>query len=122
MTPGLSRQCLPRPGLVPILVPAQAYRHVRARSEELGKVSYLGYPRLHFIGSFRADPPTVNNDPSHYDNDRFVTRFQRRQSGMEMNGWWNPDGPGAWELRGCQVGTVLASTDSATQGLDDVLG
>jgi hypothetical protein len=85
-------------------------------------MSYLGYPRLHFIGSFRADPPTVNNDPSHYDNDRFVTRFQRRQSGMEMNGWWNPDGTGAWELRGCQVGTVLASTDSATQGLDDVLG
>src|SRR5437879_575761 len=82
-------------------------------SEELA-MSYLGYPRLHFTGSFRADPPTVNNDPSHYDNDRFVARFQRRQSGREMNGWWNPDGTGAWELRGCRVGTLFAANDPAS--------
>jgi hypothetical protein len=70
-------------------------------------VTYLGYPRLHFAGRFQADPSTVNNDPAHFDNDRFVARFQKRQTLNAPNGWWNPQGSGAWHLHDCRVTSVL---------------
>jgi hypothetical protein len=44
-------------------------------------MSYLDLPRVHLGGTFFADPSTVNNDPSHYDED--VTR---------PSPWQNPNG------------------------------
>jgi hypothetical protein len=41
-------------------------------------LSYLSYPRLHFAGRFQADPSTVNNDPEHFDDARFVAGYQLR--------------------------------------------
>jgi hypothetical protein len=44
-------------------------------------MSYLDLPRVHLNGTFFKDPSTVNNDPSHYDED--VTR---------PSPWQNPNG------------------------------
>jgi hypothetical protein len=44
-------------------------------------MSYLDLPRVHLGGTFFTDPSTVNNDPSHYDED--VTR---------PSPWQNPNG------------------------------
>ena len=44
-------------------------------------MSYLDWPRIHLGGTFFTDPSTVNNDPSHYDED--VTR---------PSPWQNPNG------------------------------
>jgi hypothetical protein len=30
-------------------------------------MSYLDVPRLHFTGTFMANPSTINNDPLNYD-------------------------------------------------------
>ena len=71
-------------------------------------MSYLGLPRLVFSGQFQADPSTVNNDPEHFDTDRFRSDYQL-PSGPNMNppnGWWNPDGSGAWRFYGCTVQRV----------------
>jgi Ferritin-like len=71
-------------------------------------MSYLGLPRLVFAGQFQADPSTVNNDPEHFDTDRFRSDYQL-VSGPNMNppnGWWNPDGSGAWRFFGCTVQRV----------------
>jgi hypothetical protein len=34
-------------------------------------MSYLNSPRLTFSGQFQADPSTVNNDPTHFNNATF---------------------------------------------------
>ncbi|HWE38404.1 MAG TPA: hypothetical protein VG406_17665 [Isosphaeraceae bacterium] len=84
-------------------------------------MSYLHPPRLHFSGRFQASPSTVNNDPVHYDNDRFRPEFQLRQNGRgrdQWNGWWNPDGDGAWRLIGCRV-TAALMPDGRPAGQDD---
>lgn len=71
-------------------------------------MSYLSLPRLVFSGQFQADPSTVNNDPEHFDADHFRSEYQS-PNGPEMNppnGWWNPDGSGAWRFYGCTVQRV----------------
>ena len=48
-------------------------------------MTYLGCPRLHFAGTFFADPSTVNNDPAHYDN----ATFDRTKAwDPAVDGWW----------------------------------
>ena len=79
-------------------------------------MSYLGFPRVHFSGFFQADPSTVNNDPTRYDSDRFVARYQRRQTPGNPNGWWNPDGSGAWRLRDCRVRSVVRADGTTVTG------
>jgi hypothetical protein len=76
-------------------------------------MSYLGYPRIHFAGRFQADPSTVNNDPAHFDNARFLARYQLPGLGG-TNGGWNPRGTGAWRIRDCQVTSVLAADGRQT--------
>jgi hypothetical protein len=71
-------------------------------------MSYLGYPRIHFAGMFQADPSTVNNDPAHFDDARFLARYQLPGAGA-TNGWWNPRGSGAWRIRDCKVTSVLSA-------------
>jgi hypothetical protein len=92
-------------------------------------MTYLGYPRLHFAGSFQADPSTVNNDPAHFDDATFQARFQQPQVGEnpapdQMNGWWNPRGSGAWRLANCMVTSVLYQDGSsaASSLADPIVG
>jgi hypothetical protein len=71
-------------------------------------MSYLETPRLAFSGNFEADVSTVNNDVRHYDAATFEPRFQDMQTvnaagQTVMNGWWNPEGTGAFRLIGVQV-------------------
>jgi len=68
-------------------------------------VSYLHRPRLYFAGRFQADPSTVNNDPTHYNNATFQPNFQLPGAGA-TNGWWNPDGTGMFRFYGCKVTAV----------------
>lgn len=87
-------------------------------------MTYLGYPRLHFAGLFQADVSTVNNDPEHFDTDRFAARFQKAQTATAPNGWWNPRGSGAWRLHNCRVTSALYSDGSlvASPDADPIVG
>lgn len=69
-------------------------------------MSYLNTPRLTFSGKFQADVSTVNNDPTHFNNSTFNPVYQDYQSGLDLNGWWNPDGTGNWRLIDCTVQSV----------------
>ena len=77
-------------------------------------MSYLGYPRIHFAGRFQADVSTVNNLTQHYDNARFLARYQRLlnnapdPTGDDQTNW-NPRGTGAWRFRDCRVTSVLSA-------------
>lgn len=84
-------------------------------------MSYLSPIRLHFSGQFQADPSTVNNDVRHFDNDAFIPQFQQPQTGPLLNGWWEPDGGGAWRLVGCSV-TMVGYGDGTTSTSDPVVG
>jgi len=86
-------------------------------------MSYLHPVRLHFAGRFQANVSTVNNDPGHFDNAAFQASYQQMQSKEAMNGWFNPEGDGAWRLMGCRV-TSAWSAASIDQPLtsDPVLG
>jgi hypothetical protein len=82
-------------------------------------VTYLGFPRLHFCGSFQADPSTVNNDPYHFDMAAFRPGWQQPGPGA-TKGWWNPDGTAAWRLSGCSVRSVAYADGSlADEPWDD---
>jgi hypothetical protein len=70
-------------------------------------MSFLDLPRLTFAGQFQADVSTVNNDPRHFDNARFVTRFQEFQTKTTQNGWWNPIGTGIFRFSGCRVQAAI---------------
>jgi len=72
-------------------------------------MSYLGSPRLHFAGRFRADVSTVNN---------YVTHF-RNPDDPEDPGW-NPRGSGGWRLSNCIVKrAVFADGSVAKIAADD---
>jgi hypothetical protein len=60
-------------------------------------MSYLDLPRLHFFGSFIAQPSTVNNTPTNYD-----------VSAPLGDLLWNPNGTHFFGFTGCKVtGAVL---------------
>ena len=87
-------------------------------------MSYLSQLRLVFHGRFQADVSTVNNDVRHYDNRAFVDAYQQPQTAEALNGWWNPEGSGAFRLSDCTVtelglanGQVVRDADLATAGL-----
>jgi hypothetical protein len=84
-------------------------------------VSYLNPLRLHFAGTFEAAVSTVNNDPLHYDNDRFQPSYALSQSGTAPNGWFNPDGSGAWRLHDCAVTSAFLADGSPAAPTDRVL-
>ena len=81
-------------------------------------MSYLGFPRLHFCGSFEADPSTVNNDPYHFDVAAFRAGWDEPGAGA-TRGWWNPDGTGAWRLAGCTVRSVAYADGSVCDDWSD---
>ncbi|MFF0696037.1 ferritin-like domain-containing protein [Streptomyces tendae] len=69
-------------------------------------MSYLGFPRLNFAGTFQADVATANNLAPYFDNDLFEPRFQRRMALPDPNGLWNPRGSGALRLTDVRVTSV----------------
>jgi hypothetical protein len=91
-------------------------------------VTYLRSPRLHFMGRFQADTSTVNNDVRHFDEDQFRDEFQKpmeieNQKIVKYNGYWNPEGTGAWRLLGCKVtSAVLDGQILAGKQDDPVIG
>lgn len=89
-------------------------------------MSYLNRLRLVFSGTFQADVSTVNNEVRHYDNATFEPRFQELQddtTGVE-NGWWNPEGSGAFRLIDCRVTAVYYEDGTMTDNpqTDPVVG
>jgi hypothetical protein len=83
-------------------------------------MSYLDAPRLHFAGSFQADVSTVNNDPEHFDDGRFIASYQGLQTAENLDGWWNPTGSGAWRLSGCTIVQVDDGSGDPIAGSDPV--
>src|SRR5690242_7010326 len=86
-------------------------------------MSYLDPVRLHFSGRFQADPSTVNNDPTHFNNKTFKKSYQQPGQGA-TNGWWNPDGSGSFRLVDCRVTRVCYADGSTTDDplMDPVVG
>lgn len=87
-------------------------------------MSYLHAPRLTFSGQFQADTSTVNNDPTHFNNDTFISDYQNYQDADNMNGWWNPDGTGNWRLQSCTIKSVTYKDGTSTSNpmLDPAIG
>ncbi len=84
-------------------------------------MSYLNPARLHFAGQFRADVSTVNNDPAHFDNATFTDSDRQMQSAAGANGWWQPQGTGAWRIDGCAITSAILggeSVDDPAVGLE----
>jgi hypothetical protein len=86
-------------------------------------MSYLGFPRLHFSGQFQADPSTVNNNPTNF-NDKTFTPIDQQPGADGINGSWNPAGKAYWRLRNCRVQSLYYSdgTYCDDSGLDPLLG
>lgn len=88
-------------------------------------MSYLNSPRLTFSGQFQADPSTVNNDPTHFNNETFKPEYQQYQTDEHHpNGWWNPDGTGSWRFIGCKITSVTYKdgTTTADPADDPIIG
>lgn len=87
-------------------------------------MSYLNVPRLTFSGQFQADPSTVNNDPTHFNNETFEPDFQNYSTADALNGWWNPDGTGNWRFIGCKITSVTYQDGTSTDNplLDPIIG
>ncbi len=81
-------------------------------------MSYLNNVRLAFSGTFQADISTVNNDVRHFDNATFEPRFQDFQSTANpdgpLNGWFSPNGSGAFRLIDCSVTGVWYADGTST--------
>ncbi len=83
-------------------------------------MSYLAPTRIHFSGYFQADVSTVNNDVRHFDNDKFQARYQKPSEDNQMNGWWNPEGSGAFRLLECRITGAVLDGDTLSPGKDPV--
>ncbi|HSS49619.1 MAG TPA: hypothetical protein VLX28_11805, partial [Thermoanaerobaculia bacterium] len=72
-------------------------------------MSYLNVPRLHFYGTFTANPSTRNNNPANYN---LPPDFPTPPVDPSN---WNPDGNHAWTFAGCTVQTVIGPDGSPLQ-------
>jgi len=81
-------------------------------------MSYLDPVRLHFAGQFQADPSTVNNTTSYYNNRTFAEQYKKN------GGAWNPEGSGAWRFVDCRVTRVCYADGTSTTdpAVDPVVG
>lgn len=84
-------------------------------------MTYLAALRVHFAGSFQANPSTVNNEASHFDDARFQPRFQEPFSGGNDPSNWNPRGDGSWRLIGCRVTSAWHGDGSPAAAGDPLL-
>ena len=125
-------QDLPGPGQL-FQFPVSSLRMARVVSRWSGPLtrlragdgmSFLNPVRLAFAGTFQADVSTVNNDVRHYDNAAFQPVFQDLQEPNTLNGWWNPEGSGAFRLIDCRVTGLWYSdgTSASTPSDDHIIG
>lgn len=83
-------------------------------------MSYLGYPRLNFAGTIQTDVATANNAAPYFDNNLFEPRFQWRMNLPDVNGLWNPRGPGTVRLADVSVTSVcFPDGRQVTSGRED---
>lgn len=75
-------------------------------------MSYLDVPRLHFAGTFTANPSTINNTPSNYDPANV-------NNGLVLS--WNPYGSHAWTIDAKVTSFVDTSGKIHTDG-DPLIG
>jgi hypothetical protein len=68
-------------------------------------MSYLDIARLHFAGSFKASPSTVNNDPNNYNPARIISRGDKA---------WNPNGNHTFAINAEIKSTCLAGGSPST--------
>ena len=66
-------------------------------------MSYLSLPNFSYSGRFQADTSTINNNVRYFNNDAFKPEYQNKQPNTDdyktaVNGYWNPDGSGAYRL------------------------
>jgi hypothetical protein len=78
-------------------------------------MSYLDVPRLHFSGTFIANPSTINNTPSNFDPKVAIS---------SQNESWNPNGNGNWTFLNCQVRSAVNAAGQVypASGSDPVIG
>ncbi|CEF49392.1 unnamed protein product [uncultured bacterium] len=87
-------------------------------------MSYLQFPCIHFAGRFQADTSTVNNDVRHFDDKQFLDEFQKpmevcEQKIVKFNGYWNPEGSGAWRMLGCKITSAVVDGKAFTRAEED---
>lgn len=87
-------------------------------------MSYLQGPRICFHGRFQCDTSTINNFVNYYDVQRFQKVFQdlmefKDGKQTKTNGYWNPDGTGAFRLLGCQVSSATLGRQCFTEASQD---
>ncbi len=76
-------------------------------------MSYLDFPRLHFAGSFTADPSTINNVPDNY------TPASQQRATLDLS--WNPYGSATWAISGRVTSYVDRNGTWVGTGKDAVL-
>jgi hypothetical protein len=94
-------------------------------------MSYLEAPRIHFSGQFQADTSTVNNDVRHYSNKDFQPNYQEPMTTgtndkgetviEEYNGYWNPEGSGAWRMLNCTITSAVLGDQVFTDPSQDAV-
>ena len=82
-------------------------------------MSYIDLPRLHFSGSFQADPPTANIYTRNYDDATFDPDYEQAEIGGFL-----PRGTGAFRLLNCQISSVSWLDGSLTKDpkVDGIIG
>ena len=78
--------------------------------------SYLGFPRIHFTGLFKADIPTGNN----YAEDYLISKYSDDIAYPS----WHPNGTGEFTFINCVVTAVVYAdgTRATTHGADPLIG
>lgn len=79
-------------------------------------MSYLSLPNIAFSGRFQADTSTINNNVLYFNNGTFQPEFQKKQPNTDdyktaRDGYWNPDGTGAFRLIDTKVSRARTSID-----------
>ncbi|HEX3580834.1 MAG TPA: hypothetical protein VH087_03670 [Thermoanaerobaculia bacterium] len=81
-------------------------------------MSYLDTPRLHFSGTFTADPSTINNNPSNYPD---LTSTTNPPSSQNVIMSWNPYGSHAWTIN-AQVTSFVDTSGTTHINGDPLIG
>ncbi|MEA2336071.1 MAG: hypothetical protein QOE82_78 [Thermoanaerobaculia bacterium] len=83
-------------------------------------MSYLDVPRLHFAGTFMANPSTINNDSTNYDP-ALVNPPEINPKNIGLVLAWNPYGSHAWTISAQVTSFVDTSGTLHTSG-DPLIG
>lgn len=80
-------------------------------------MSYLNYPRIHFSGTYKASPSTINNTPNNFNPLIYPTPNELEK--VEL--YWNPWGDNGFNLmKDCIVTQIdYSSEHSATTSAED---